>query len=461
SLPARGSCLAFRPMSLPEGFKAMLDAMGESMAGVAAALEGPAAPSAIRLNALKGGTAPANSSPVEWCEGGYYLAERPRFTLDPALHQGLYYVQDASSMAHAAAVTEAARVSGSESPLRFLDACAAPGGKTIAAVDALPADALIVANEADPRRCSVLIENVVKHGSGRVAVSRDDASSIKAPAGFFDIIAADVPCSGEGMMRKEAVAASQWSPALVASCAALQRSIVDNLWRLLRPGGCFIYSTCTFNTSENEEIVDYIVNDLGADVLPVPALARPEITGAIDRDYAAYRFLPGHVRGEGQFIALLRKHGDAPAARIKPQKPAKTKTLIDTVQYLEGQWTSQTANDNIIAVDNRHASMLAELERTMHVVYKGVELGTVKGRDFIPAQALAMAASLREDAFPRVEVDRDTALQYLAKQAVILPDSSPRGIVLLTHGERPLGFVKNLGNRSNNLYPAHWRILNL
>lgn len=448
-------------MSLPAGFISMLEAMGDSMVGVAEALEGPAAPAAIRLNALKGGVAPAGSSPVEWCAGGYYLAERPRFTLDPALHQGLYYVQDASSMAHAAAVAEAARIVGSESPLRFLDACAAPGGKTIAAVDALPADALIVANEADPRRCSVLIENIVKHGSGRVAVSRGDASTIKAPAGFFDIIAADVPCSGEGMMRKEAVAANQWSPALVASCAALQRSIVDNLWRLLRPGGCFIYSTCTFNSSENEEIVDHIVNDLGADVLPVPALERPEIAGAVDRDYAAYRFLPGRVRGEGQFIALLRKHGDAPATRVKPLKSAKSKALINPIQYLDGQWNLQPLNDGITAVDSRHAALIAELERTMHIVYKGVELGTVKGRDFIPAQALAMAASLREDVFPRVEVDRETALQYLAKQAIVLPDGSPRGIVLLTREYRPLGFVKNLGNRSNNLYPAPWRILNL
>lgn len=448
-------------MSLPPGFIAMLDAMGQSMAGVAEALEGPAAPAAIRLNALKGGTAPEGGEAVEWCKGGYYLPERPRFTLDPALHQGLYYVQDASSMAHAAAVAEASRVVGNESPLRFLDACAAPGGKTIAAVDALPQDALIIANEADPRRCSVLVENVVKHGSGRVAVNRGDASTLKAPAGFFDIIAADVPCSGEGMMRKEAVAASQWSPALVASCAALQRSIVDNLWRLLRPGGCFIYSTCTFNTSENEEIVDHIVNDLGADVLPVPALDLPEIAGAAGRDYPAYRFLPGRVRGEGQFIALLRKHGDAPAARIKPQKPAKTKTLMDPSQYLDGQWTGETTREGVTAVDSRHTALLTELGRTMHLVYKGVELGTLKGRDFIPAQALAMASALRKDAFASVEVDRDTALQFLARQAIVLPEGSPRGIVLLTRGGHPLGFVKNLGNRSNNLYPASWRILNL
>lgn len=448
-------------MSLPAGFISMLDSMGESMAGVTAALEGPAAPAAIRLNALKGGIAPAGATPVEWCADGYYLSERPRFTLDPALHQGLYYVQDASSMAHAAAVAEAVRVAGSDTPLRFLDACAAPGGKTIAATDALPADALIVANEADPRRCSVLIENVVKHGSGRVAVSRGDASSIKAPDGFFDIIAADVPCSGEGMMRKEAIAASQWSLALIASCAALQRSIVDNLWRLLRPGGCFIYSTCTFNTTENEEIVDHIVNDLGADVLPVPALERPEIVGAVGRDYAAYRFLPGRVSGEGQFIALLRKHGDAPASRVKQLKPAKTKALIDASQFLEGQYSLNPTTDNIIAVDSRHAALLAELDRSMHIVYKGVELGTVKGRDFIPSQALAMEAALREDAFAHVQVDRDTALEYLARQAVVLPEGSPRGIVLLTWEGHPLGFVKNLGNRSNNLYPAPWRILNL
>ena len=130
--------------------------------------------------------------------------------------------------------------------IRYLDACAAPGGKTLAAVDALPSDAFVLANEYDFRRASILTENVVKHGSSNVAVSRGDTARLAALGPVFDIVAADVPCSGEGMMRKDDEAVAQWTPALVDSCVARQREILANLWQTLRPGGFLIYSTCTF-----------------------------------------------------------------------------------------------------------------------------------------------------------------------------------------------------------------------
>lgn len=456
---------------LPEEFTAMLGAMGPDYADLAAVLAGEPAPAAVRLNAGKPSCAPEGAVAVPWCPSGYILPRRLRFTFDPALHQGLYYVQDSSSMAHGAAVAAAVAALGDTSVrhLRYLDACAAPGGKTVCAIDSLPADAFVVANEYDPRRAAVLVENLTKHGSGRAVVTRGDASAISCPDGFFDIIAADVPCSGEGMMRKEEAAAAQWSPGLVASCAALQRRIVDNLWPMLRPGGCMIYSTCTFNRSENEEIVEHIISDLNGEVLPVAALERPEIARAVDAAFPAYRFLPGHVEGEGQFIALLRKPGDAgdqsPVTRKKSKNnklTGKTRTqqpAVDIARLLAGDWVLDPDEAEPTAVRTIHLADLRTVRESLHIISAGTPLGTVKGRDFVPSQALALARDLQAAAFPQAPVDRATALDYLRRQAITLPDGTPRGIVLLTCGGYPLGFVKNLGNRANNLYPAAWRIL--
>lgn len=448
-------------MSLPVEFVESLHALGPEMAGAAEALDGPAAAAAIRLNATKGfNRVPDGAIAVEWCAGGYRLpGERPRFTLDPALHQGLYYVQDSSSMAIAAAVSAAVEVLGDNHGLyiRYLDACAAPGGKTVATVDTLPPDALVIANEYDPRRASVLRENIIKHGSGRVAVTRGDASAMRFTDDFFDIIAADVPCSGEGMMRKEAVARTQWSPGLVASCAALQRDIITNLWQALRPGGCLIYSTCTFNLDENEHMVDYIARELGADILPIAALMRPEIINACGGyDFPSYRFVPGHVDGEGQFVALLRKHGDSPHAAVSAKR---RNSRPQPCEYLKGDYVTVDTTDGSAAVHANHASDLDSLGPKIVPIYRGVALGTVKGRDFIPSQALAMAADIDVSRFCTAEIGTATALEYLRRNAITLPEGTPRGIVLLTLDGYPLGWVKNLGNRANNLYPAPWRIL--
>jgi len=416
-------------------------------------------PVSVRLNPAKVVAGAPHGRPVPWHAGGLYLDSRPAFTLDPALHQGAYYVQDASSMAHAVAVARAVELTGgSPAPLRYLDACAAPGGKTTAAIDALPADAFVVANEFDSRRTSILAENLAKWGAPAI-VTRGDAAAIAGLDGFFDIIAADVPCSGEGMMRKDPRAVEQWSPQLVCDCAAVQLAIVDNLWNALRPGGFFIYSTCTFNTGENEEIVRHIAARLGAEIIPVPALERPGILGAADGfDMPVYRFVPGYTEGEGQFIALLRKHGDSPAAMPRRLK-LRDKPLSD-LGLLDGCWAYLTHVGRVVAVPEAHRILVAAVAEAMHVVECGITIGTFKGRDLVPAQPLAMARSLHAGAFPVCDISgTDIALQYLRREAMTLPDGAPRGHVLLTHAGLPLGFVKNLGSRANNLYPPQWRIL--
>ena len=444
-------------MKLPEKFIEVLGALGnEAYERLGAVIEEGEAVVAVRINRAKGAGAPEGGRPVEWCADGYYLDERPQFTFDPAIHQGLYYVQDASSMAHQAAVAEALKHVESSGPLRYLDACAAPGGKTTAALAALPADAFVVANEFDPRRTSILAENLAKWGRP-ATITRGDASKIRGLDGFFDIIAADVPCSGEGMMRKDPQAVAQWSPGLVAECASRQGEIVDCLWRALRPGGVLIYSTCTFNTSENEQIVGRLIADHDAEPIAIPALERPEILPAAGGyDFPAYRFVPGRVEGEGQFIAILRKPGDGKTTKTRPAKLAPWKA---GKAYLKGDWKYFIDGQKVLALPSAHVDLAQSVAKAMHTVGQGVEVGELKGRDLIPAQQLAMAIDLNRGLYAKVEIDRPQALSYLRREAIALPEGSPRGIVLLTHGARPLGFVKNLGNRANNLYPANWRIL--
>lgn len=442
---------------LPAGFRNSL-AVPEPDALCGALLTEPEV--SVSLNRSK--TDAVLPDPVPWARAGFYLESRPTFTFDPALHQGLYYVQDASSMATARAVEEAVRLSGAGcAPLRFLDACAAPGGKTLGAMDALPHGSFIVANEFSPRRLPVLAENVAKWGTAPVIITNTDAAGITGPDGFFDIVAADVPCSGEGMMRKEAEARRQWSEALVRDCAALQSSIVDALARALRPGGFLVYSTCTFNLDENERIVARLIERHGMHPVPVPALDGQEgVLGALEGDFPAYRFLPGRIRGEGLFLCLLRKPGDTPAAEPRRAKSAAKRPDAAVTRLLTGDYDWLTDRDGTVhALPANGAPLLAALSKSLRVSVPGLPVAQPKGRDLVPTQQLALSTAMSADAFPRVEIDAPTALSYLGHNAITLPDGPPRGIVLLTHRGAPLGFAKNLGTRANNLYPAPWRIL--
>lgn len=399
------------------------------------------------------------ADPVEWNPDGIYLPVRPQFTLDPRLHQGLYYVQEASSMVIRRAVEKALEGITEGRCVRYLDACAAPGGKTTAAIDALPDDAFVVANEFDPRRAQILIENLAKWGV-EAAVTRGDASRMPFPRDFFDIIAADVPCSGEGMMRKDSFAIEQWSTGLVRECADRQREIVRNLWDALRPGGFLIYSTCTFNLEENEEIIDYMVKELEGEVQEI----NPERHGALGAmggySFPVCRFVPGETRGEGLFMALVRKpEQPCRESAVKAHKPSGIKTPVDVGKLLSGDYTL-LSNDPLRAVRTSHLPLYALLEKTVKPIAAGIEAGKIKGRDFIPSQQLALSRKYRRGAFPEQEISRDDALSYLRRETLVLPPDTPRGIVLLTFGDKPLGWVKNLGNRANNLYPDTWRIRN-
>lgn len=389
---------------------------------------------------------------VPWCSSGIYLDERIPFTFDPAMHQGRYYVQDASSMIYSYILT---LLTAGKGPIRYLDACAAPGGKTTAAIDALPDGSFVVANEYVAARAEVLRENLVKWGYPFIMVTKGDTAKFRKLPDEFDIIAADVPCSGEGMFRKDADAVAQWSESLVRECAARQREIVRNLWDALRPGGYFIYSTCTFNRSENEDVIDFMVNEMEAEPVNFDFPAEWRI---VERDNC-YHFLPGKVRGEGLTVAVVRKPGSYIPKPCKRDKTVKT----DAVASACRKWLS-VPDDFVVSLQGDCVKAIpaavdaGRVREVLDVIYEGVELGRVKGRDIIPSQSLALSTAISHDAFPLHEVDYATAIAYLRREAVAV-EGAPVGIVMLTYKGAPLGFVKNLGRRANNLYPQQWRIM--
>ena len=346
---------------------------------------------------------------VPWCPEGYYLQDRPQFTFDPLLHAGCYYVQEASSMfvTHilrncqlSARLCRLARPRIVNCQLA-LDLCAAPGGKSTALRSVLPDDCVLISNEPMGNRAQILLENITKWGAPNCIVTNNYPRDFRKSKLKFDLILCDVPCSGEGMMRKDPGAIAEWSPQNVEKCWQLQREIVSDAWECLNPGGLFIYSTCTYNTKENEENIQWILDNYDAEVLDIPVDPSWNITGSLlpGFDYPVYRFIPGITRGEGLFVCALRKQ--------------KEENLDFRIK-----------SDDITKKLSKFSILNSQLE------YSDIY----------------------------VDVPYSEAIKYLRGEALVLPPDTPRGIVTITYKGQPLGPVKNIGNRANNLYPKPWRI---
>lgn len=448
---------------------------------------------------------------VPWSSEGYYLGSRLTFTFDPLFHAGIYYVQEASSMF----VEQVLRryVAG---PVVMLDLCAAPGGKSTHARSVLPEGSLLVANEVIRNRSQVLAENLTKWGDSGVVVTNNDPSDFSELPSFFDVILTDVPCSGEGMFRKDPVAVSEWSPENVEICWQRQRRIIADIWPSLKPGGILIYSTCTYNIKEDEENVNWIRDEFGAEALALDVPEEWKITGNLllgksetlgksegldvskgsdtsnvsetsETEMPVYHFFPHKTRGEGFFLAALRKpeselgselegqdmysvaFSKSKAGKKKDKKGGTTASLV-TKEHLAmaRSWLEDAVADDylltaegteILAFPKRYVDEWAAMKQYLKIVLAGTSIGEVKGKDLIPAHALAMSASLlKKESFATEEVSYEQAIAYLRKEAITLSETAPRGYVLLTYRTAPLGFVKNIGNRANNLYPQEWRI---
>lgn len=414
----------------------------------------------IRINKAKEIQQPSSES-VAWSDAGYYLQERPAFTFDPLLHAGGYYVQEASSMF----LEQAIRYNINES-VRCLDLCAAPGGKSTHLSSLLPKGSLLVSNEVIRSRTHILSENMTKWGNPNTIIVNNDPEEIGKLKHFFDIIVTDVPCSGEGMFRKDSDSIAEWSIANVNLCAARQRRIIHDIWDALKPGGILIYSTCTYNTEENEDNIHYIIEELGAESLTIPVKEEWNITGPLKYNNPVYRFFPHKTKGEGFFLAILRKEeGETKQTRIKSKgKREKGKTTPTIPNHIHN-WLIEPDNfhlevrgETIQAIPLQHKDSYQLMTEKLRIVSAGIRLGEIKGKDILPGHSLAMSTSLNRTAFPAVEVTWEEAIRFLQKEALLLSTDKEKGYHLITYKGFPLGFVKNLGNRANNLYPQEWRI---
>lgn len=404
----------------------------------------------VRVNSRK--MVDIEGETVPWCEWGKYLSERPRFTDDPRLHGGCYYVQEASSMFLWRVLRDFVRHDA-----KVLDACAAPGGKSTLIAEWLDGDGLLVSNEFVAKRANILVENLTKWGFPNVIVTNNALSQYERLGGIFDCVVVDAPCSGEGMFRKDAQAVKEWSLENVERCALRQREIMESVWKTLKEGGVMVYSTCTFNHFEDEDNVRWITEELGGEVCDVDV---DEKWGVERAQSGGYHFYPHRVRGEGLFVAVIRKNeangnfscgGKGGLTFVKDR--AEWLAESDGYQLYENkgvQW----------AISLRHLDVLQSmLKAKLNVFAGGVQYAELKGRDWVPAAGLALSSEIDERKFSSVEVDRDTALRFLRCEAIVL-EGAPKGILLVKYDGHALGWVKNVGNRCNNMYPQYWRIRN-
>ncbi len=457
-------------MRLPEQFIARMQReLGAQEASALCAALDTEPSTAVRLNPAKMLEQKWAAKPVAWSEYGYLLGERPTFTLDPDFHAGAYYVQEASSQFAGYIISTA--MGGAEAcrGARVLDMCAAPGGKSTHYATLVGKEGLVVANEINRSRAAVLADNARKWGLGNMVVTCNDSARIAAFEEWFDVVAVDAPCSGEGMFRKSDEACEQWSEANVAMCAQRQWEILENAFRALKPGGVLMYSTCTFNRSEDEDIVRRACEVFGDELETVDDISAGEEWGVVaNREgvFQTFRFFPHRLTGEGMFMAVARKAGLAPARRRAPKARRKAMEAVDkrTSQELS-RWVLESeqmrffaAGDTLYGCRAEHYDEVEALAGSLAVIYSGVAMGQVFKGKLKPDYALALYAGVNHDAVVCCEVDEHQALKFLRKQDMEAAQFS-EGVNMVLYGGRPLGFVKRVGARVNNMYPNSLRIL--
>lgn len=432
------------PVQLPPHVGQLL---GDEAAALLDALKQPA-PVSIRMNPAK--PVASEGERVPWSQYGAYLPERPRFTLDPLFHAGAYYVQEASSMLLEQVVAACG-------PMRedavVLDLCAAPGGKSTHLASLIPDGALLIANEVVPGRQAVLAENLWKWGRPNVILAQASPDQFMPLGAFCDLIVLDAPCSGEGMFRKDPHARAQWGENLVKTCAVRQQEIIGQAWAMLKPGGCLIYSTCTWETSENEDQVKRVL-EWGGQRVAVPM---EEAWNVVATD-GGWRCYPHRVRGEGFFISVIRKPGTEgegavrPGARPAEEWPAAVRPWLRgaeeaAVLHLDG---------TLHALDHRWTGLASALAAAVRVTAPGTPVAMSKGGEWLPHPALALSTRCEHGAFNALELDREQALRYLRGEAITAVQAS--GPALVRHAGHGLGWVQGAGNRWNNRWPTAWRI---
>ncbi|HTL82981.1 MAG TPA: rRNA methyltransferase [Bacteroidia bacterium] len=421
---------------------------------------GEAPPVSIRVNPLKW----KNNYPgtrIPWCETGYYLPSRPSFTMDPFFHAGYYYVQEASSMGIEQAMNQLVDLSKN---VKVLDLCAAPGGKSTHLLSLITENSLLVSNEVIRSRANILVENLVKWGRDNFIVTNNDPEHIGELTEFFDVMLADAPCSGEGLFRRDHDAMKEWSAGAVELCTMRQRRIILDAWPALKENGFLIYSTCTFNEEENEKNIVWLKEKIKFESVELQFPADWGIVETKKNGIHGYRFFPHRLKGEGFFLTVLQKKEHSSS------KPGKQKPVMNLLNNREKELVKNYVNDparfDFFSFDGLvtlfRKTISSEMQtvcRRLNVVHAGLAIAEL-AKGLKAVHPLAVSTELNRRNFPEVELSKEDALKFLAREEVKLVGEKT-GMTLVTFKGAPLGWLNALGNRANNLYPKEWRIRHL
>ena len=412
----------------------------------------------VRINPLKPTAQFNNEEKVPWCERGFYLKNRPNFTADPLLHAGAYYVQEASSMFLAFALKQLVDFN---KQLTALDLCAAPGGKTTLLSSLLNEESLLIANEVIATRVNILNENVTKWGSMNTWISNSDALHFGKLLNHFDLMIIDAPCSGSGLFRRIPGYLDEWTQDNVNLCVQRQKRILHDSYNCLAQDGILIYMTCSFSQEENEEMVDYVLEnfDVASCALPIDKKWNIVETESEKRNGKGYRFFPHKVKGEGFFLACFKKNDGS--LKDIPYEKNKNKLVIESAvlsNYVDmNGLVAINQNNNILLMQEAHLPYYSALTTQIKLIKKGILAGQLIRNELIPDHELSMCSKIKKD-IKSAELTINEAILYLKKENITLSDS-PKGWLLVQYQQRNLGWVKNLGNRVNNYYPSNYRIL--
>jgi 16S rRNA C967 or C1407 C5-methylase (RsmB/RsmF family)/NOL1/NOP2/fmu family ribosome biogenesis protein len=403
-------------------------------------------------------THPSPLMPVPWTRYGYYLEQRPSFTFDPFFHAGCYYVQEASSMFLEQALVQLVDLS---KPLKVLDLCASPGGKSTHLQSLLSADSLLVSNEVIKPRSIVLTDNIIKWGCSNVMVTNNDPKAFQKLPGYFDVMVVDAPCSGSGLFRKDKEAIDEWSLNNVELCSQRQQRILADALPALKEGGLLVYSTCSYSVEEDEAIMDWLVEEMEMENISLQNISEGIVVTSSGRSSSVgYRFYPDKIRGEGFFLSCFRKTTAADTPRLKLAKPeavsAKEKKIVEEWMNGEGQEAIRFRN-NIVAIPKNLLPDFLLLQPALNLQYAGTAVGEIFKEKLVPQHALAQSGLLSENV-KTAELSYEDAIRYLQRQEFSF-DSQSIGWQVVRYSGKALGWINALKNRVNNYYPKEIRIL--
>lgn len=420
----------------------------------------------VRLNPMKtpampGLTGEGGMQRVPWSSCGYYLPERPSFTFDPLFHAGTYYVQEASSMFLEQALRQTSDLSG---PLKVLDLCAAPGGKSTLIQSLISKDSLLVSNEVIRARAAILQENMVKWGGVNTILTNNDPRDLGRMENYFDVIVIDAPCSGSGLFRRDPEAIKEWSLQNVQLCSQRQQRILADCWPALKQGGVLIYSTCSYSKEEDEEILDWMMEELTATSCKLQVEEDWGIVETVgEKGGYGYRFYPDKINGEGFFISCVRKKDGGSFSYPRNKKPLTGKLTRQQDERVR-EWIGKEDplfffehHEHVHGLPENREQDLIYLQSSCYLKHAGVVLGKLAAREFIPEHGLALSTLIRKD-YPAIELSKEDAIQYLRKEEIRV-DTPLRGWALVQYQGHNLGWIKVLPGRVNNYYPKEWRIL--